>query len=224
MSVSRPPTTAELYDLWAGSYPPLPHNPLMRAEQAAMVEEWPHLSGRSTLDLGCGSGRYAALLAARGARRVVALDLSAAMLSRVAVGERVRGSMTQLPFAAGAFEVVVCGLAVGHVADLAAWMVEVARVLAPGGVLLCSDFHPDAARAGHTRSFKDADGTAHTLEHQVHELSAHAAAAAGAGLALEHVREVRVGHELCEPFAGSEDFYRRWHGLPIVLLLRATRR
>ena len=36
------------------------------------------------------------------------------------------------------------------------WMGEIARVLNGGGVLLYSDFHPEAARAGLTRSFKDA--------------------------------------------------------------------
>jgi hypothetical protein len=35
------------------------------------------------------------------------------------------------------------------------------------------------------------------------------------------VHEVRVGIELCEPFAKCEDFYRNWHGLPIVLVVRA---
>jgi hypothetical protein len=32
-----------------------------------------------------------------------------------------------------------------------------------------------------------------------------------------------VGAELREPFADSEDFYRRWDGLPIVLVVRASK-
>jgi malonyl-CoA O-methyltransferase len=222
MSLAQPGTEA-LYDLWAACYPPRPHNPLMRVEQATMLEVWPDVSGRSTLDLGCGTGRYAQLLVQRGARRVVALDLSRAMLAQVTAGERVCAHMTQLPFADGVFEVVVCGLAVGHVHDLSAWMAEVARVVKPGGWLLCSDFHPAAARAGHTRSFRDAAGNTHTLPHTLHELDTYAAAAGAAGLTLEEVREVRVGHELSDGFPGSEDFYRRWHGLPVVLVLRARR-
>jgi hypothetical protein len=46
-------------------------------------------------------------------------------------------------------------------------------------------------------------------------------AANAAGLAIEAVREVRVGIELRETFPGSPEFYRRWHGLPVVLALRA---
>ncbi|RZI93625.1 MAG: hypothetical protein EOP39_31235, partial [Rubrivivax sp.] len=32
------------YDLWAESYPPLPHNPLMRAEQTALLALCPDVA------------------------------------------------------------------------------------------------------------------------------------------------------------------------------------
>jgi len=37
------------------------------------------------------------------------------------------------------------------------------------------------------------------------------------------VRELRVGYELRESFPGSPPFYRRWHGLPVVLVIRARK-
>jgi hypothetical protein len=46
-------------------------------------------------------------------------------------------------------------------------------------------------------------------------------AAATAGLTIDVVHTVRVGVELREPFDKSEEFYRRWDGLPIVLVVRA---
>jgi hypothetical protein len=48
-------------------------------------------------------------------------------------------------------------------------------------------------------------------------------AAKAAGLRVETVHDVRVGIELREAFAKSEDFYRNWHGLPIVLVVRARK-
>ena len=48
-------------------------------------------------------------------------------------------------------------------------------------------------------------------------------AAKSAGLRVETVHEVRVGVELREPFAKSEEFYRRWDGLPIVLVVKARK-
>ncbi|HEX2012237.1 MAG TPA: class I SAM-dependent methyltransferase [Roseateles sp.] len=211
------------YDSWAQTYPALPHNPLMRAEQQALLELWPDVAGARALDLACGSGRYAQLLRERSAASVVAADYSPAMLAQAQVEYRVRADMMSLPFADAQFDVVVCGLAVGHAPRLADWMCEAARVLAPGGTLLYSDFHPEAAHAGMTRSFTDAQQRKHVLQHRIHELAEHAAAAAAAGLAIEALQELRVGRELCEVFTGSDDFYRRWQGLALVLVVRACK-
>ena len=145
------------------------------------------------------------------------------MLSRVADGARVCASLVRLPFAAESFDVVICGLAVGHEPDIRAWMSEVARVLTAGGTFLYSDFHPEAARAGLTRSFTDAQQRSYTLPHCAHDLAAQRSAALAAGLSISVVQEVRVGMELTEEFPDSEPFYRSWHGLPLVLVVRAEK-
>lgn len=223
MSSSQEQVTRELYELWADSYPPVPHNPLMRAEQGAMRRLLPAVHGRRVLDLACGSGRYARLLAEAGAASVLAFDRSRQMLRQVAGAMPVQGSMTKLPFAGCTFDAVICGMAVGHALDLEAWMSEVARVLGPRGVLVYSDFHPQAAGAGHVRRFRDSQGGNHVVPHYRHAISAHWAAAAAAGLTLQEIQEVRVGIELREEFPGSAEFYRRWHGLPVVLAVRARK-
>src|SRR5690349_13981739 len=75
------PTAA--YALWAASYPPRAHNPLMLAEERAMLALLPpDLCGQAVLDAGCGSGRYLFHTLRRGARRALGVDLSAEMLSR----------------------------------------------------------------------------------------------------------------------------------------------
>jgi malonyl-CoA O-methyltransferase len=194
----------------------------MRAEQEAMLQLWSTAAGQRVLDLACGSGRYSRLLSDAGAQ-VVAADFCMPMLAQVALPARVCASMMALPFKAGTFDVIVSGLAIGHATGLAPWMTEVARILRAAGTLVYSDFHPEAARAGLTRSFKDEDDVSCTVPHQVYDLESQIAAATGAGLTVEEVREVRVGFELREPFPGSASFYRDWHGLPIVLVVRARR-
>jgi malonyl-CoA O-methyltransferase len=213
-------SNGEAYDRWAPTYPPVPHNPLMRAEQAALLALCPEAGGARVLDLACGTGRYGLLLEQRGAACVVGVDLSAQMLQRAPLGRRVRADMARLPFADGQFDLVVSGLAVGHAPRLDEWMREAARVLAPGGHAVFSDFHPEAARAGMTRSFTDSEQRRHVLLHGLYDLQAHRAAAAAVGLALEASREVRVGSELREAFDGSAEFYRQWHGLAVVLVVR----
>jgi malonyl-CoA O-methyltransferase len=213
----------EAYDLWAGSYAPVAHNPLMRAEEPGMLALLPEVRQKTALDLGCGTGRYSRILLDGGAKHAVALDLSAEMLRRATSGSRVRASMTELPFCGGAFDIVVSGLAVGHVENLSRWMRESARVMKPDGVLLYSDFHPEAAKAGLKRSFRLPDGRRYEVRHVMHEISAHHDAANDAGLCIDAVSEIRVGVEIQERFEGSQDFYERWHGLPLVLVVRARK-
>jgi malonyl-CoA O-methyltransferase len=213
--------TRTAYQRWAPLYPPVAHNPLMRAEQQAMLLHWPAVAGLRVLDLACGTGRYSRLLEEGGAAEVIALDFCVPMLMQVPSGRKVCASMMQLPFAADTFDVVISGLAVGHADSVHSWMTEAKRVLRKGGTLLYSDFHPEAARAGLTRSFKDVDDRTRSVPHAIYSVETQLEAAAAAGFRVEAVQEVRVGIELLEPFKNSEDFYQRWHGLPIVLVVRA---
>ncbi len=71
----------EAYALWADSYPPWPHNPLMHAEQKVVAPIIASTSPTRALDVGTGSGRYLPVLAATGARLVVGVDFSLPMLT-----------------------------------------------------------------------------------------------------------------------------------------------
>ena len=223
MTVNLATATREAYERWAPRYPPVAHNPLMRAEQRAMIENWPVVANRRTLDLACGTGRYARLLAETNAAEVVAVDFCAAMLAQVSTPSRVCASMMNLPFANDAFGVVISGLALGHATSVREWMAEVARVLDKGGTLLYSDFHPDATRAGLPRSFKDDNDHTWTVPHRCYEVDEQREAAVAAGLTIEAVHDIRVGFELQEKFPNSKEFYHRWQGLSIVVVVRARK-
>jgi len=221
MIPSMKSSTLEAYERWSSSYPPIPHNPLMRAEQTAMFECWPDVTGKRVLDLACGTGRYTHRLVDDRAAAVVALDLSEGMLRRAAAPGRVQADMMSLPLRTGAFDVVVSGLAIGHANSIYAWMDEVARVLGVGGVLLYSDFHPEASRAGLLRSFTDEHGKRVAVPHVCYGLEEHRTAAAGAGLKVDLVRELRAGREFTEKFPGSAEFYEQWPDLPLLLIVGA---
>lgn len=215
--------TLEAYERWAPAYPPEPHNPLMQVEQRGVLSLLPRLSDCRVLDLACGTGRYSRLVAARGAREVVAADFSPGMLARVEGAVRVRAGLGHLPFRDGLFDCVVSGLALGHAQDLDLCVAEIARVLAAAGTLVYSDFHEEAWRAGLTRSFRDAGGAMVTLPRDGYAPARHRAALHAAGFELVQWLELRAGIEFNEPFAGSEEFYRRHHGLPLLLLVNARK-
>ncbi|MHB1710395.1 MAG: class I SAM-dependent methyltransferase [Acidimicrobiales bacterium] len=106
-------------------------------------------SGDRLLDLGCGFGRHAYQAARLGAE-VVAFDAGAdevrqvldTFAAMVVAGEldagssrvgSVRGDALVLPFADGSFDRVIASEVLEHIPDDEAAMVELARVLRPGG-------------------------------------------------------------------------------------------
>jgi hypothetical protein len=97
----------EGYALWADTYPPQPHNPLMAAEEAIVRPILEAATPTRALDVGTGTGRCLGLLRAAGARTVVGLDMSLAMLGRTS-GDLpcVCGDACRLPFDDASFDVV----------------------------------------------------------------------------------------------------------------------
>lgn len=206
-------TPLDAYALWATTYPPEAHNLLMRLEQAAMLELLPDVSGKTALDFACGSGRYLNLLRERGAASTVGIDLSPHMLARARTinAPLALADMLWMPLPASIFDVVVCGLAIGHVRDLARALAEMSRVLLPGGNVVYSDFHPFGRLAGWKRNFRAADGREYAVQHHAHFYADHHAACQSAGLAIEAVREPLI------------DFDHPWRGCPAVLVIRARK-
>ena len=107
--------------------------------------------GRATLEVGCGEGRVARDLAARG-HRVTGIDVTRA-LTRLAAesGGGPRYALADgaaLPFATATFDLVVAYNSLMDVDDLPAVVQEIGRVLAPGGRLCACITHPlaDAGR------------------------------------------------------------------------------
>lgn len=90
-----------------------------------------------TLELGAGTGRNLPLYPP--AARAVAVDPDAAALARARARApgvpAVRARAEALPFKAGAFDTVVCGLVLCSVSEPAQALAEVRRVLRPGGAL-----------------------------------------------------------------------------------------
>lgn len=209
----RPPTlpSRQAYALWAPHYPPQAHNPLMELEQRLMLDLMPGLRGRRVLDLACGTGRYGLLARQQGAAAVLGLDDSVDMLAHAPLAPVVCGAMMALPLQAAAFDVVLCGLAVGHLPELRPLFAEAARVLRPGGRLLVSDFHPVLFFCGGQRTLRGPDGRVYAVEHYPHLYADYHAAAQAWGLVVEQVAEAPL------PDAAAPPALR---GRPAVIVLR----
>jgi malonyl-CoA O-methyltransferase len=232
--MSRPSTLnpAEAYALWAGSYPAYAHNPVMQAEERAMLGLMPAtLQGQTVLDVGCGSGRYMLHALRRGATRVTGVDLSPEMLQRAGAElsalppdagaeiELVQGSLAALPVRDAFADLTVCGLVVGHLEHLQQALTELHRVTRPGGVLLCSDVHPIGHALGWLRDFKFGNQR-YAVRHTQHLYSDWHDACATLGWQIERVLEPML--DPADIPAGAR-FDRMALEVPVALVFQLSR-
>jgi SAM-dependent methyltransferase len=109
---------------------PSPHDVAM----AALAD----LPARRLLEVGCGTGAFAARCVAELGCDVTALDLSPAMVEATQARgvPAVVGNVEDLPFGDGSFDAVAAAWMLYHVPHLDRGLAEVSRVLRPGGRLV----------------------------------------------------------------------------------------
>ncbi|MBD0329841.1 MAG: methyltransferase domain-containing protein [Thermoleophilia bacterium] len=174
--------------------------------------------GRRTLEVGCGEGRVARDLRARG-HDVVAVDavprLVEAARDADPDGEYLVADATQLPFADAGFDLVVAHNTLMDVEDMPAAVGEAARVLERGGRIAVRVTHPlsDAGRFASgdpdapfvihgsyfgRRRFEatvERAGLTMTFSYWTYPLEDYVGALAAAGLLVERLREPRPALE-----------------------------
>ncbi len=193
--------------------------------------------GRATLEVGCGEGRVARDLIARG-HTVTAVDVSPALVASAAdadpAGRYLVAIAEALPFEAGAFDLVVAYNSLMDVDDMPAAIREAARVLARGGRFAVCVTHPienagrfaadddaapfviDGSYLG-TRRFEvvaERDGLSMEFAGWAYDLEIYFAALESAGFVVER---------LSEPAPRSERA-SRWGRVPMFLMLRCRLR
>jgi SAM-dependent methyltransferase len=183
------------YRRWSQTYDS-PSNPLIEVEQPVVWSILESIPRGAALDAACGSGRHARRLLELG-HEVVGVDSSPEMLekARASIPQAVfhQGDLTSLPAESTGFDLVVCALALEHVADLTDAIVELSRVLRPGGRMILSDLHPTAVGLGGAAYFQDAQGGAGVVRGFGHLHGDYLAAFQVAELVVHQCLEPRFG-------------------------------
>ena len=213
------------YDRWASTYEGEP-NPLIRLEERLTLALVGEVQGQRVLDLGCGTGRYCALLAKRGAT-VVGVDPSWGMLEQARQKidpachfDLYHGTLAEAGFPDEQFDLVVSALTLSHLPVLEPTLRECARVLKRGGRMVISDLHPFWPISGHDYvEFFDSSGQEYRIPEHAHLVEEYWQLFGRLGLQFEAIQEPRIEGWLIEEFPSL----REHEGIPLALILRARK-
>jgi ubiquinone/menaquinone biosynthesis C-methylase UbiE len=219
----------DAYELWSERYDE--PNPMIVAEEHALLAALSRVSPGRALDVATGTGRVAFHLAQLG-HEVFACDRSQAMLHRAQIKLRdVRllcADLTRLPIADESVDLVTCSLALTHVDHLLDAMRSFTRVVRPGGAVVLSDVHPFAVATGAHAFFRLRDDSRAVTRNEEHAISDYITAAHNAGFEIETCSEAIVDNALLRKFGVPEGLLQPENallGLPfaIVWVLRRRR-
>lgn len=135
-----------LYQKWAECYD-TSFNPLIEAEGKLMAGLVGEVAGKKVLDLGCGTGRHAILLAKAGAS-VIGVDFSEEMLALARAKARglnatfINSELHDVPLDEK-FDLVLCSLVLSHNPDLNLPMREMSRLTQEDGRIIITDLRTD---------------------------------------------------------------------------------
>jgi malonyl-CoA O-methyltransferase len=160
----------EGYNLWSKSYH-VEDNPIKRMSDDFILERLENLDGKAVLDAGCGTGKICLAAIARGASYVKGIDLSPGMIAEA------KKNCPQAEFECAdlvtsdleKYDVVICGLVLGHIEQLEPALTKLIMSLKPNGQLILTDFHPYQTMMKAKRTFKY-NGKTYEVRHSLHTL------------------------------------------------------
>jgi len=215
-------------------------------ERPALLSILPKVQDLDILELGCGDGALCRLLADRGARSVVGMDVSERMLTLAHQQPQpevnyIQSAIEEFDTTPQSVDLIISELVLHYIADLRATFENIAGWLRPDGVFVFSVEHPitTAAQGIHPGWIKSEEGhklfwpvdcyqdeglrTSHWLVDGVEKYHRTSASILNglisAGLQLEYVAEPSPLPEALAQQSNLEDELRR----PPVLLVRARK-
>ena len=152
------------YDSWAMSYDHQPDNLMLALDEQVVGQLLAgiNLRGAVVVDVGCGTGRHWQKVLDQAPRSLTGFDVSPGMLDILL--KKYPAAETHLlkdqeleGVATASCDLVLSTLTIAHILDIRAALTEWCRVLAPGGEMLLTDYHPVALARGGQRTFRDGD-------------------------------------------------------------------
>jgi cytosine/adenosine deaminase-related metal-dependent hydrolase/SAM-dependent methyltransferase len=216
----------DAYRQFSASYDDEP-NPMLSLEQRFVERLLPSVARRNVVDLGCGTGRWLALLVPLKPASLTGVDVSPEMLTQAGrkLGSHanlVLADCTSLLFPRASADLILCSFLTSYLPDLDAFAGQVRRLLRPGGTVFLSDLHPlTTAKLGWRRGFHAAGSfiDVSTYAHPAHEI---VSAFAKVGIEVNATLEPEFGEPERELMtgAGKAVSFEAAVGYPALLILQ----
>ena len=168
------PATA--YDLWAAAYDDQPGNLMLDLDEAVFAEllDTISVSGKTIVDVGCGTGRHWKKILAGLPHRLTGYDVSPGMLQKLR--EKIAGAETYLlqkekmpEMSDHSCDAIVSTLTVAHIPLIETALKEWDRILHIGADIIITDYHPEALAKGGKRTFRH-EGKTVAVKNHVHAI------------------------------------------------------
>jgi ubiquinone/menaquinone biosynthesis C-methylase UbiE len=215
---------AEAYDIWAESYDDQPDNLMLALDRSICQELLASLplTGRTVVDIGCGTGRHWAALFDRSPARVAGYDVSKGMLDRLQkkypLAETHLLSGTTLDgLDDNSCDLVLSTLTIAHIPDIGAALTEWNRILKPGGDMVITDYHPTALAKGGQRTFREG-GRLIAVRNQIYPIPGLLSITRRLGLIETRMIEKKIDESMRSWYEqrNALPVFRRFLGVPII--------
>lgn len=217
---------AASFDAWAAVYD-REDNPLLQLEERFLRHMLPDPTGRSILDIGCGTGRWLKHFARLGTPTcMIGLDASIQMLDvakrrGLANTSLLQAKLPEIPVSSASVDLVLASFVLSYIVDIDSCACELSRILRNGDDVFITDMHPDTAtQLGWQRRFRTADNN-YILKAQQRTLEEMIEAMTVAGFSLKVAYEPCFGEPEQATFHRNQmnDAWQAAKGKPAIYLL-----
>ena len=205
------------YQEWSKIYDAYMIDRLDRPLLNRMSFDW---SGKTVLDLACGTGRVGAWLRSRGVADVDGVDLTPGMLEQARAKSLYRrlelADCTDTRLPAKSYDAIVQVLACEHLQSLEPLYFEASRLLKERGTFVVVGYHPYFMLRGVPTHFERQNGENLAIRQWLHLASDHVKIALSAGFTLQQMEENVVD----EQWSAEHPSYTKHVGWPVTFAFR----
>jgi ubiquinone/menaquinone biosynthesis C-methylase UbiE len=223
---------AAAYNLWSKSYDAQPGNLMLDfdSELFSRLSSGVIFKNKIIADVGCGTGRHWNELLSREPKQLIGYDVSAGMLEML--NQKFPGAQTRQivnnkldNMEDAGCDVIISTLTIAHIENFKQAFEEWNRALQPGGIIIITDYHPDALSRGADRTFVY-QGNTIAIKNYVHTIKEISILASTLNYDILDFEEKCINDEVKHYYEkhNASGVFEKFKNVPIIYGMRLKKR